>query len=261
MKNAKIVTMTKELVDTLLAMNTNNRNPKAPVVQRYARDVKAGNWKLTCQGIGVSDTGVLIDGQQRLMAFRDAGYPPVECVLVSGLDMESQKVHDQHAKRSARDMFRLVMDSKVSRMTPAVLNVLSKYEDDLPEIVSHLQGLKTMTIDEMYDLHEVYGSSIELVAGMVKDDTFYPAPVIAAAVYYLYKGVHAYTDIEWFLEKLRTGENITRSMPVFHLRNYILMTKKGVSACGGAAQKERYLKSKKAIKASVDGQEMRVLRV
>jgi hypothetical protein len=258
MKNAKIVTLNKSIVDQLLSMNIENRVIKPTVVDRYARDINNGHWKLTNQGIGVSEDGVLLDGQHRLLAVAKCGYPPVEICIVYGLEKEAQRVVDQHMKRSARDIFRLSFNSVVSRHTPAILQVLAKYEPTA--YTKSVSGKRlTLTIDDMFDMFEVLGESIEAVCSVVVKENFYAAPVIAACVHYLHNNYASIDQIQAFLDEVRLGENLTRKMPTFHLRNFLMSTRK--SGAGMAMQIERYEKTKKALAAFVSGKEMSVLRV
>lgn len=56
------------LATSLLLKNTINRAISKVAVDQYARDMEAGNWKLTHQGILIGKDGVIIDGQHRLLA-------------------------------------------------------------------------------------------------------------------------------------------------------------------------------------------------
>lgn len=257
MKSAIIATMSKQLVDALLSMNTSNRPIKEPVVDRYASDISKGHWRLTNQGIGVSADGVLIDGQHRLLALKKCGYPPVECVIVRGISADAQRVVDQHAKRSARDIFRLSFDLKIARLTPAILQVLSKFETQHYFGVAKLAS-NTLSIDDMFDMFQSVGSSIEAVCAVLVKDNHFPAPVLAACVHAHYIGNASAQTIGTFLEMVRVGENLTRKMPAFHLRNYLLGTRSSVG--GLTMQQERYLKTSRALDAYIHNEEMGVLR-
>jgi hypothetical protein len=57
-----------ELAARWLEGNTHNRPLKQPLVDRFVRDMQAGRWRLTHQGIAFDADGVLIDGQHRLWA-------------------------------------------------------------------------------------------------------------------------------------------------------------------------------------------------
>ena len=244
------------MTESLLKMNTHNRPVKKSVVSRYVRDMKNGQWDLTCQGIGVSECGVLVDGQHRLIAHRESGYPVIDVVLVTGLNMESQKLHDQHTKRDARDIFRLAFSADIARVTPAILQVLAKFDTGVHE----KRGLsrQTLSISEMYNMFDEYADSIEAVCDNLVERTFFPAPVLAACVNLYHAELVTKDQAREFLHQVRTGENLNRTMPTYHLRNLIMTTRK--MGAGTMVQKERYEKSIKALKAFASGESMGVLR-
>ena len=67
-------TVTRVLVTPAMAMdwldnaNTSNRKVSDAHVQRLARDMTSGEWKLTHEGIAFDPSGILLDGQHRLWA-------------------------------------------------------------------------------------------------------------------------------------------------------------------------------------------------
>jgi len=64
-----VLDVTPELAATWLSeCNTHNRKLVDAHVDRLARDMKAGRWRLTHQGIAFSTNRVLLDGQHRLWA-------------------------------------------------------------------------------------------------------------------------------------------------------------------------------------------------
>ncbi len=165
-ERAEIVTASKQIVDKLLAMNTHNRKYKASWVKKLCADIKNGRFYLTNQGVGVSKDGVLLDGQNRLMAIRDAGYPPVKFVLVTGLDKISQQKIDVGFRRTLSDLLALLIDKpSVANIKTAACNAIwilnrelcpgddqvraiaqfmDAYDDDINGVISAL-GSKDMT--------------------------------------------------------------------------------------------------------------------
>lgn len=253
---ARITTLNKENVEALLSMNENNRKVKRRVVARYKRDMENGRWRLTSQGIGVSSEGVLIDGQHRLIAAREAGYPAIEAVVVYGLDPESQKVVDQHAKRSARDVFRLASDVTISKYAPAILNVLARFEKSV-----HIEGRanrsEQLSVDELLGLYDQYAEAIESISEVFKDHGL-AASYLAPGVQFVYEQPYVAGKVVRFYKDLKSGENLNRSMPVYHLRNHMLTTRSGNG--GGSLALERYAKTKKALTAFLNNRPMGVLR-
>lgn len=94
-----------EQVDPILR----NRIINPRYVDLYARDMKAGKWKTTHQGIAFDKDGYLRDGQHRLSAIIKAGVPIVMTVS-RNLPENSYAGIDSGLKRSARDILSLSGD-------------------------------------------------------------------------------------------------------------------------------------------------------
>ena len=88
----------------LLTLNRENREFRPTVVKSYTEAMKRGEWTRTHQGIGISKTGRLIDGQHRLMAITQSGVT-LDMLIVTGLDDVVFKDIDVHSKRSLSDAF------------------------------------------------------------------------------------------------------------------------------------------------------------
>lgn len=69
-------TITPQRASEYLKKNTNNyRKARMSDVNQYACDMKAGRWQFNGESIKFSKSGVLLDGQHRLMAIEKAGVP------------------------------------------------------------------------------------------------------------------------------------------------------------------------------------------
>jgi hypothetical protein len=220
------------------------------VVDSYCRDIKAGKWKLTNQGIGVTSTGVLADGQHRLMAIKECGYPPLPILIVTGLDCDVQIAVDTHAKRSQRDMLHFAFNERVSKSATAIGNLLLR--------ISKGWTCAGSTNNELIEKIHEYFDEIETVTSTPRNSTFFAAPYLAAFCEVMKQRPNQKEEIKNFILKVEAGEMLTRRMPEFHLRNFVTLS---VQSSGYSAQKERYLKTEKALTARLDGQEMGVLRI
>jgi hypothetical protein len=247
---AEVKTTTKELVDSLLSMNTNNRHVQKTVVAKYQRDIESGNWHLTNQGIGISESGVLIDGQHRLIAIQQAGYPKLQILVVSGISEHARMAVDQHAKRSMRDLLHFAFNTRVSSRAPSIANVI------LRASANWTGG--GFTSAEIHDVVGEYMEEIDAILSIPLRGNFYPAPYLAAFVMAMKSGISKDTISE-FMMQVELGENLTRDMPSFHLRNSLTLTRQKRGAV--SAQKERFLKACKALVAFDAGDKMGVLRV
>lgn len=86
--------------------NSRNRSICQAVVERYARDMRAGRWRLTHEGIAFDPNGVLLDGQHRLWAIVYAEVP-VEMHVWFNVATESLMVIGGGRGRSLADHLRL----------------------------------------------------------------------------------------------------------------------------------------------------------
>ena len=66
--HSELLTITPNEASKYLANNPANRKINESVVRAMAEDMKAGRWMQTHQGIAISKTGRLLDGQHRLSA-------------------------------------------------------------------------------------------------------------------------------------------------------------------------------------------------
>tara|TARA_B100000242_G_scaffold43620_1_gene25990 strand:- start:3 stop:905 length:903 start_codon:yes stop_codon:yes gene_type:complete len=118
-------TITVDLAEKWLSeSNRGNRNLSEKRVNRYMRDMLAGNWKNAGDPIRFSDTGRLLDGQHRLWALIEADdkrlalekkglrkkSPPItfKAIIIGGLSDNSQLVMDQGLNRSKGNQLTLL---------------------------------------------------------------------------------------------------------------------------------------------------------
>ncbi len=94
------MTITPEIAKRWLGQNTEgNRNISKRTVEAYARDMKAGEWAVTHQGIAFNQVGELVDGQHRLHAVILADVA-IESMVTTGLRIEYNSPLDQGYNRS-----------------------------------------------------------------------------------------------------------------------------------------------------------------
>ena len=248
---AEIKTATPKLVDALLAMNVSNRALRSRTIETYCRDIQAGRWKLTNQGIGITVDGILADGQHRLEAIKKCGYPPIPILIVTGLDPDVQMVVDAHSKRSSRDLIQFAFGVRVSRAAPAISIILMR------DAQSRWFG--TFTNQEIMDCIIEFQEEIELATTTPKSSSYFAAPYLAAFALSMKQHPTKAHEIIQFMKQVETGEMLHKKMPAFHLRNLILTTR--ATKGGASLQKERFGKTAKAIVCHLAENEMGVLRL
>lgn len=95
--------ITPEMAKVYLSKNINNRQQRGWYVSCLAKAIKRGDWILTHQGIGISKSGRLLDGQHRLQAIIEAN-TPVPMLVSTGVSDEAYKVLDNGIKRTLSDL-------------------------------------------------------------------------------------------------------------------------------------------------------------
>lgn len=98
--------ITPTLAAELMSRNTNNRGIKKRKIANYARDMVAGNWNADASDIKFDKDGVLLDGQNRLLACIEAD-APFPTLIRTGLDPSARDHVDTGAARTTGDAFRM----------------------------------------------------------------------------------------------------------------------------------------------------------
>lgn len=227
-KSAQIIITNEESVNYLLSLNTNNRTIKKRHKTWLEQAMRAEKFFLSNQGIGISTDGVLIDGQHRLTAIRDAGYPPVELVVVTGIDPEMRLYLDQNTKRSIADALKIVMDESVSARVASVATFLMRITDDEKDGFTFVTESGKLPLDEVRKAVKKQLSIVneinEATAGTCRAGT------LAALVEYADKWDR--DDALELASQVGFGENITAGDPGYKLRDVVLR-KRGRGNGGG----------------------------
>ena len=156
-QKAEVVEITPAEAQRHLNNNRNNRKPRMTVVERYARDMRAGNWSITGESIAIDENGDLLNGQHRLMACVRAGVP-FTTVLVTGVPPSAFRNMDTGAKRTIGDML-MLMGHKDHNARAAVLTFVWRWERESlrdtvrpthAEAVQYLEDNPTMFNGWMY---------------------------------------------------------------------------------------------------------------
>jgi hypothetical protein len=96
--NAEVCMVGQTDAKELLKRNTFNRKMSERCVEKYLREMQAGQWVATGSGIGIDEEGVLTDGQNRLEAITRYDQK-VPLLIVTGLPKMARAKVDRHNKR------------------------------------------------------------------------------------------------------------------------------------------------------------------
>lgn len=147
--HTEIVKVTPELALLWLQSNTFNRKISENIVNKYARDMKNGNWTLNHQGIAFDDSGVLVDGQHRLWAIIKSG-SSIDIMVTQGasrVGVDELRVRDTAAVikfgglsswlenediQIAKAIYPVFFDHKhVAKSAYEVVGIADKYKDGI----------------------------------------------------------------------------------------------------------------------------------
>lgn len=81
--SVEFVVTTKEIVDRLLDGNLRNRRLNAGHMKKLSMDIKNGRYVFNGQPVIRDQDGYLRDGQHRLIAIKEAGYPALPLLIVT----------------------------------------------------------------------------------------------------------------------------------------------------------------------------------
>lgn len=225
----------------LLRNNTRNRTLRKGLVDQYARDMLAGRWLQTHQGIAINCDGTILDGQHRLHAIVQSGVT-VRILVARGVPSNVQKEMDGGAIRTVSDVLTLDSGETVSASVVAIAKATTEL----------CGGTRVMTRSEIGETVEQLRHAISFVDGYLvpKQRGVTSAPVWAAVA------------VAWFyvqdLERLRefcdvlSGREIAASdadRAAVILREWLLRT--GAKA-GGQWRRDAFKKTQRAIVAFVD---------
>lgn len=226
-REARFVKASKPLVDAILSVNKNNRKARKSHITWIKKAIEEGKFVLTGQAISLSKDGELIDGQHRLLAIRDSGYPPVELLLVTGLEKEAKIYVDQHAKRSVADMLKIVLDKTVNNKMASIVTTSLKVKDGSEGFIltTERQPLEAV-MKEMKEY--AYWLSLIVMAGGQ-----HMRAGVATAIFHYAKRFDIDLAIE-LAESAKNGERLVKTDPAYKLRQLMLLAGKG--RAGGSAQ-------------------------
>lgn len=106
MTDISMVAVSPKIAEKWLGANTDNRPLRPGVVERYAADMRAGNWTQCVVPISFYDDGSVADGQHRLWAIVESGTTQ-KFILLQGIPREAGANIDRGFGRAVADNLRL----------------------------------------------------------------------------------------------------------------------------------------------------------
>ena len=120
-------------------------------MQKIKHDIESGKWKPTGAPLIISDSGALIDGQHRVMAFLDTDFYP-EVLVVSGVEHEGgYKAIDVGVPRTMADVFKA---HKISNYSTAASTTIAFLKIRNKDLTGHLTSYSAQELLSCYSANE-----------------------------------------------------------------------------------------------------------
>lgn len=181
-----IETITPELAKEYLRHNGHNRRIRPSYVETLVRDIKAGKFTLTHQGIGFRENGELFDGQHRLLAIAMAGIP-VQMMVSRDVPDEAVLATDRGQTRTVCDVIRISDQESVAGPLRS-----SKIVSALSQLVRCNYKYMRLSASDVMELYNAFPETVTAVyESVARHSTLkgITAPMLAAAIAAVDNGV------------------------------------------------------------------------
>lgn len=215
--SGEILKITPEFAETLLnGSNVDNRKLRPAIVNRYARDMELGNWKVTGEAIKITADGLVTDGQHRLTACVQSGKSFITLV-VRGVEFEARDVMDTGARRTFADVLRWHGEHSVAGLASAIESAMLWEEGGTPSHkgATHTNMERLAWLEEHPEIREAVSAWSPLVGAPFR------FPVSSGAPFLLRARKISTAQADQFVHLLKTGEMLGTNHPIAKLRSWL----------------------------------------
>lgn len=219
------VTVGPDLASDILQLNISNRPIKEATLKKYVKEMKEEKWLFQGDTIKISKSGKLLDGQHRLLAISNSGFPQVFNIQ-TGLEDNSFEVMDTGKARTAGDVL-AIKGLKYHNTISSAIRLVMIYDSLFltkerywPE---RFQA-SNKKISEWCDTHDIelmqhcaiQGSKLQGKSRILNHSVY-------AAFYYIFSRKNR-DDAALFFSMLASGEDIssTKNPSIYLLRQKLI---------------------------------------
>ncbi len=243
---ARVLVTPAMAMDWLDNANTTNRKVSDAHVQRLARDMASGEWKLTHEGIAFDPSGILLDGQHRLWAIVESGVS-IRMVVARGVPREAALAINTGLTRTLSDNLKIAGEGSYSNTLIAMASVVHHGR----------RNNRGGSYDERYEIMKRYLDHLQWAENKMPTKRYVRNAIVGSAVARAHMYERDLDRLSQFCEILATGlAQGERDSACIALRNYL------IEGGGKLAHDSRdmFLKSMHAIKAFMRGRPLTVVR-
>lgn len=241
-----VIRVTPEMARAWLERNQNNRPIHNAIVEKYAEDMRNGNWQLNGQTIKIARSGRLLDGQHRLKGIIKANVS-IDTFVVTGLSEDVFTTIDVGIKRTTAQILQQ-LHYKNSGALAAAARWLIVIQDKLNIKEGSVSEANIIEAVEQHPLLKKYVAIPQkeklLISGSLG------AVTLAAEKY-------GERTVDKFLAGFLSGANLKEGSPELELRTRLIASMKSVSKLTTEA---KIVITIKALKAFAAGKTVTLLR-
>lgn len=221
------VQVTPELAGELLRMNGKNRPVNNATVKRYANDMTKGKWHNNGDVLRISKTGMLLDGQHRIMAVLESGVTITQHIA-TGIEDSAFDVIDIGRQRSAADAVAVKGFSNYNVIAGATKMIMAYKSGGLKkQNQGHTGRERFSNADVIEYIEKQLDSDLIQEAATAGNKLAHKAKFFSPSTYAAFFYIFAEIDREaatLFFDLLTTGENIGKNnySMIFLLRKKLI---------------------------------------
>jgi hypothetical protein len=253
--HTEIRVITPEDANLILQKNTRNRPVNHSQLAIFESQLQRGEMQLTHQGIAISSTDVLLDGQHRLMAIANTGIA-AQLMVTTGLPDGIFSVLDTGAKRTASDA--LAIDGAPHSAALAASIRLYILYHEAPGIVwtgrVPNRLVSTTYINKKYNLDKdgwTWAASAARASTINKIVT--PGPMGCLMYLACVESGYSRKYIEDFSISIKSGVDLNPGNPILAYRNKMI-------SFGTSTPQERLADFIKLFNAHTTGQQLKMFK-
>lgn len=216
--SVEYIVTSKAIVDRLLDGNLRNRRLNAGHMKKLSIDIKNGRYVFNGQPIIRDQDGYLRDGQHRLIAIKEAGYPTIPLLLVTlkGDQSHIEQAYDRMDINKSRTYYQ-----RLEHKGMAHANTIASLRKKITYLKTSFNSFPVVP-DSVYDeVGQMYAYEIEAVAPLVNNGF---TGDMGAALCLVAKATGCLKDCIDIVKAAKAGEMLKISTPEHTLMKIINKT-------------------------------------
>ncbi len=203
-----------------LQNNFVNRPLVQDVVDAYARDMAAGQWVQTHQGVAFNDLDHLIDGQHRLSAIIKSGVTVRMMVTfglaskIKGKEMTTMDCVDRGRTRSVADQLKIQHGMKNG-------SIIAALAGGIASICNNVRT-RRLSVGQTLEIYRAFQPSVDFMIAARPQEHGLKMTGVLAAFAFAMQGAAEPAVIRTMFQDLCSGNGLYDDMPLCHLRNFLV---------------------------------------